>query len=85
MPKRSLREKLFEWRITRIRATPARLIGYVQAPEWCTIIPAVMHAVMTSRVVSMVLNCSERADSRAKQKNRGVTSRSRFGSIDPFG
>ena len=24
---------LFEWRITRIRATPARLIGYVQAPD----------------------------------------------------
>ena len=33
MPKRSPREKLFEWRITRIRATPARLIGYVQAPD----------------------------------------------------
>jgi hypothetical protein len=25
--------KLFEWRITRIRATPARLIGYVKAPD----------------------------------------------------
>jgi hypothetical protein len=33
MPKRSPREKLFEWRVTRIRATPARLIGYVQAPD----------------------------------------------------
>jgi hypothetical protein len=33
MPKRSPREKLFEWRITRIRATPARLIGYVQAAD----------------------------------------------------
>ena len=32
MPKRTPREKLFEWRITRIRATPA-LIGYVQAPD----------------------------------------------------
>jgi hypothetical protein len=32
MPKRSPREKRFEWR-TRIRATPARLIGYVQAPD----------------------------------------------------
>ena len=33
MPKRTPRIKLFEWRITRIRATPARLIGYVQAPD----------------------------------------------------
>ena len=24
---------LFEWRISRIRATPARLIGYVQEPD----------------------------------------------------
>jgi hypothetical protein len=33
MPKRTPRIKLFEWRITRIRATPARLIGYVQAAD----------------------------------------------------
>ena len=33
MPQRTPRIKLFEWRITRIRATPARLIGYVQAPD----------------------------------------------------
>jgi hypothetical protein len=25
--------KLFQWRITRIRATPAALIGYVNAPD----------------------------------------------------
>ena len=33
MPQRTPRIKLFEWRITRIRATPARLIGYVQAAD----------------------------------------------------
>jgi hypothetical protein len=33
MPKRSPRSKLYEWRITRIRSTPARFIGYVQAPD----------------------------------------------------
>jgi hypothetical protein len=27
------RAKLYEWRITRIRSTPAALIGYVQAPD----------------------------------------------------
>jgi hypothetical protein len=33
MPKRSPRSKLYEWRTTRIRSTPAVLIGYVQAPD----------------------------------------------------
>jgi hypothetical protein len=33
MPKRSPREKLFEWRVIRIKGTPARLIGYVQARD----------------------------------------------------
>jgi hypothetical protein len=33
MPKRSPREKLFEWRVIRIKSTPARLIGYVQATD----------------------------------------------------
>ena len=33
MSKRSPRSKLYEWRITRIRATPAAFIGYVQAPD----------------------------------------------------
>ena len=33
MPKRSPREKLFEWRVIHIKSTPARLIGYVQAPD----------------------------------------------------
>jgi len=33
MPKRSPREKLFEWRVTRIRSTPAAFIGYVEAPN----------------------------------------------------
>jgi hypothetical protein len=32
-PSRSRRSKLYEWRITRIRSTPAVLIGYVQAPD----------------------------------------------------
>ena len=32
MPKRPSR-KMFEWRITRIRSTPAALIGYVEAPD----------------------------------------------------
>jgi hypothetical protein len=26
-------QKIYEWRITRIRATPAALIGYVEAPD----------------------------------------------------
>jgi hypothetical protein len=30
MPKRSPRIKLFEWRIIRLRATPAQLIGYFE-------------------------------------------------------
>jgi hypothetical protein len=30
MPKRSPRIKLFEWRVTQLRATPARLIGYFE-------------------------------------------------------
>jgi hypothetical protein len=33
MPKRSPRAKLFEWRVIKIRSTPARLIGYVQAAD----------------------------------------------------
>ena len=33
MPKRSPREKLFEWRVIKIRSTAARLIGYVQAAD----------------------------------------------------
>jgi hypothetical protein len=33
MPKRSPRSKLYKWRITRIRSTPAALIGYEQAPD----------------------------------------------------
>jgi hypothetical protein len=33
MSKRSPRTKLFEWRITRIRSTPAAFVGYVQAPD----------------------------------------------------
>jgi hypothetical protein len=32
MPKRPSK-KMFEWRITRIRSTPAALIGYVEAPD----------------------------------------------------
>jgi hypothetical protein len=31
MPKRSPREKLFEWRVIKIKSTPATLIGYFQA------------------------------------------------------
>jgi hypothetical protein len=27
------RSKLFEWRITRIRSTPAAFVGYVEAPD----------------------------------------------------
>jgi hypothetical protein len=33
MAKRSSRSRLFEWRITRIRGTPATFIGYVEAPD----------------------------------------------------
>jgi hypothetical protein len=33
MSKRSPRSKMYEWRIIRIRSTPAALIGYVQAPD----------------------------------------------------
>jgi hypothetical protein len=33
MSKRSPSSKLYDWRITRIRATPAALIGYVEAPD----------------------------------------------------
>jgi hypothetical protein len=33
MSKRSPRSKLYEWRITRIRSTPAAFIGYVQASD----------------------------------------------------
>jgi hypothetical protein len=33
MPKRPPRSKLYQWRITRLRATPARLIGYVKAED----------------------------------------------------
>ena len=33
MPKRSPPPTLYEWRITRIRSTPAVLIGHVQAPD----------------------------------------------------
>jgi hypothetical protein len=33
MPKRSSRPTQYEWRITRIRSTPAVLIGHVQAPD----------------------------------------------------
>jgi hypothetical protein len=32
MPKRNP-QKLYEWRITRIRSTPAALIGHVEAPD----------------------------------------------------
>jgi hypothetical protein len=32
MPKRPS-TKTYEWRITRVRATPAALIGYVEAPD----------------------------------------------------
>jgi hypothetical protein len=32
MPKRP-RTKMYEWRITRIRSTPAALIGHVEAPD----------------------------------------------------
>ena len=31
MPKRSPREKLFEWRVIKIRSTPAALVGYFTA------------------------------------------------------
>jgi hypothetical protein len=31
MPKRSPREKLFEWRVIKIRSTPGTLIGYFKA------------------------------------------------------
>ena len=31
MPKRSPREKLFEWRVIHIKSTPATLIGYFTA------------------------------------------------------
>jgi hypothetical protein len=33
MPKRSPREKLFEWRVVRIKSTPAAIIGYFKAPD----------------------------------------------------
>jgi hypothetical protein len=36
MSKRSA--KLFRWRITRIKASPAALIGYVEAPDQDTAI-----------------------------------------------
>lgn len=32
MPKRSPREKLFEWRVVRIKSSPAVIIGYFKAP-----------------------------------------------------
>jgi hypothetical protein len=31
--KRSPRSKLYEWRITRLRGTPAAFLGYVEAPD----------------------------------------------------
>jgi predicted chitinase len=33
MSKRPPRSRLFEWRITRIRSTPAAFVGYVKAPD----------------------------------------------------
>ena len=33
MPKRLPHSKLYEWHIVRIRATPAVLVVYVQAPD----------------------------------------------------
>ena len=33
MPKRSPPQKFYQWRITRIRATPAAFIGHVEAPD----------------------------------------------------
>jgi hypothetical protein len=33
MSKRSPREKLFEWRVIRIKSTPATMIGYYQAAD----------------------------------------------------
>jgi hypothetical protein len=33
MPKRTPREKLFEWRVIKIKSTPATLIGYFKAPD----------------------------------------------------
>jgi hypothetical protein len=33
MQKRSPPSKLYRWRITRLKASPAALIGYVEAPD----------------------------------------------------
>lgn len=33
MPKRSPRETLFEWRVVRIKSSPAAIIGYFNAPD----------------------------------------------------
>jgi len=33
MPKDSPRPKQFEWRVVRIKSTPAAIVGYVQAPD----------------------------------------------------
>jgi hypothetical protein len=33
MSRRSPRSKLYDWRITRIRSTPAAFVGYVEAPD----------------------------------------------------
>ena len=33
MPKRSPRSKLFEWRVIRIKKTPAALVGYFTAAD----------------------------------------------------
>jgi len=33
MSKRPAPQKLYQWRITRIRSTPAALIGHVEAPD----------------------------------------------------
>ena len=33
MPKRSPRSKLFEWRVIRIKSTPAALVGYFTAAD----------------------------------------------------
>jgi hypothetical protein len=63
MPKRSPREKLFEWRVVRVHTTPAHVLGYYKAVS----APAAIRAAIKEHEITDPLTQSRLAAQRVRE------------------
>jgi hypothetical protein len=79
MPKRSPREKLFEWRVIKIRSTPAALVGYFTA---ATADDAIKGAIVEREISDPLTQSKAQGRWLVSRAERGVISSANVAQVD---